>query len=296
MAEKKCEDFYSEEDDFDFEVKIKQTRNRSRKSRRNPEKNSSVDDNKSNLLENLVELEIPSLSKALLTKLINNGQLTSIGKVLHRSMKSIILSGKVNKTHRNFPLLSSDDVIIKIHINGEKDELWKRAEDESKRLKSVVEGVNQPTFLLHSGNIVVMTLIGTKDLPAQNVHEVLMSTARKIELVYFEVLQFWCHDRERTFDPLSFLYHENKWWSVGHQVRPGLKYSSDEEQLKTLIYYRSNLKHLIDLFLRHGLTLAKADEGFLKLHCVYWCTQSSMRGRRSFDSLFTYMYTQEAIK
>lgn len=289
MGEGIDQDYWSDIDEFDFKVQNK-TRNRLRKARKEiTDKSSLAEESKTILLQSLQEIEIPQQSKALLTKLINNGQLTGIDKVLFESNKSIVVSGKVNKTHRNFPVIGSDDVIIKIHINGERDELYKRAVDESKQLKTTIEGLNKPTFLLQSGNIVIMTLVGQDGVPAQNLIKFLQSTDRNIFEVYSEVLKFWCLEREKAFDPLSILYHDGKWWSIGLGERMAFTYSYTNH-CKDLVYFRSNLKAIIDLFITYGLKLQHAEDGFSELPMYDWATHQLMRGRTQKRSFFSLLY------
>lgn len=166
----------------------KKRKTHQRKSNKEIEIINFIDENnKFKAFDKLFEIDIPKSAQTLLSKLITIGQLTSVNKVLFRKKKSIILSGKANKTHRSFPLLSSDDVIIKILINGNKNELWKRAYDEYHQ--NVEEGNNRPIFLLQTGNILITSMIGDGE-PAPTLRNVLNSNQTNIAVIYNQSYSF----------------------------------------------------------------------------------------------------------
>lgn len=252
--------------------------------------NHIVHDNKSKALDRLYELTIPKSDQTLLAKLISSGQLTSVDKVLFRKKKSIIVSGKAKQKHRNFPILSTDDVIIKIPINGNKNQLWQRAYDERHQNKYIEEGDNQPTFLLQTGHILVNTMVGVDGKPAPTLKEVLSSNQRNVATVYDEIIQFWCKIRHRPFHPSNLLYHNGKWWRVGYGGTHAYDTNGDASA-KGLSFYRTNLKLLIDLFCHHGLNMKQAEEGFVKYATkYYWDTIEVMRGMTRKRSFFSIMY------
>lgn len=284
-------------DDFcdDLTVQSKRKDN-PRKSKKESEKTVCVgDNNKSKAFARLCELDIPKSAQTLLTKLIANGQLTSVNQILFRKKKSIIISGKANQKHRNFPTLSSDDVIIKILINGNKSQLWKRAYDESHQEKYVNEGDNRPTFLLQTGNIIVTSMIGKDGQPAPTLKDILNSNQRDIVAVYNEVIQFWCKTRNMSFHPSNFLYHGKKWWRVGcggGHINETIDTNFAVRSLHYLSFYRSNLKYLIDFFCNYGLSLKEAEIGFMKYGTNYcWYTQQIIRGMTRKRSFFSIMYS-----
>jgi len=295
MAEDASEGFWM--DDLMDDDVIVQTKRKSnpRKMKKDTERNVVAGDDKSKAFTRLFELDIPKSDQTILSKLISNGQLTSVNKVLHRKKNSIILSGKVNRTHRNFPLLSSDDAIIKILINGNKNELWQRAYDEFNEMKSEkYDGdesnkQNRPQFLIQTGNIIVMSMIGKDGEPAPTLKDILSSKERKVAEVYNEVFQFWCKIRHRTFHPTNILYHNGTWWTVGYGAHAYDAYHTDSSFL--LSFYRTNLKRLIDFFCHYGLSIKEAEFGFMKYKGnYYWSTIEAMRGMTQKRSFFSLMY------
>lgn len=293
MAEHSSEEFWLDLDFVDFvdDIVVQSKRkNRPRKTKKEIEKISfGNDDNKTIAFARLLELAIPKSAQTLLTKLISNGQLTSVNRVWFQKRKSIILSGKVNQTHRNFPLLTSDDVIIKILINGNKSELWKRADDECYQQKPFKDSVKRPTFLLQTGNIIIMSMIGRDGKPAPTLKHVLKLNRKNIAMIYSEIVQFWCTVRDVTFDPSNILYEDGKWWIVGYGGHANnTTYVSSSHHL---LFYRTNLNHLIDFFCHYGLTIKQAEYGFMKYgRKYYWYTQEVMRGMTRKRSFFSIMY------
>lgn len=283
MVEYSIDDLWMDDEIF---VQSKR-KHRQRRTKKEIERISNADhDNKSKALERLYELAIPKSDQILLAKLISNGQLTSVDKILFRKKKSIIISGKVNQKHRNFPILNSDDVIVKIAINGNKRDLWQRSYDECHQNKYDEEGDNQPTFLLQTGHIIVHTMIGKNGIPAPNLKDALSSNQRNIGTVYDEVIQFWCKIRHRPFHPSNLLYDGEKWWRVGC----GGTHAYDMTT-QCLLFYRSNLKHLIGLFCSYGLSMKEAEDGFMKYAGkYYWDTIEVMRGMTRKRSFFSIMY------
>lgn len=288
MTEDTSEDYWM--DDIIVQSKRK---DHTRKTKKEIERIICVDDeNKFRAFSRLLELEIPKSAKVLLTKLIANGQLTSVNKVLFRKKKSIIISGKVNQKHRNFPLLSTDDVIIKILINGNKDELWKRADDEFQQDKHIENRDNRSTLLLQTGNIIVSSMIGKDGKPAASLQDILNYKQRNISLIYNEVIEFWCKIRDRPFHPSNILYHDGKWWSIGHGGPHAQDINTHVTSSQLLSFYRTNLKHLIDLFCHYGLCIKEAEDGFMKYGTkYYWYTQQIMRGMTRKRSFFSIMYS-----
>lgn len=256
-------------------------------------------DNKSKALERLNEMEIPKSDQALLAKVISNGHLMSIDKILFRKRKSIIITGKANPKHRNFPVLSTDDVIIKIPINGNKSELWQRSNAERHQSKYIEEGDNQPTFLLQTGHIIVTTMVGTDGVPALTLKDVLSSNQRNIGTVYDEVIQFWCKIRNVPFHPSNLLYHDGKWWRVGYGGTHAYENTHTDYadmSAHSLLFYRTNLKRLIDFFGRYGLNMKQAEEGFMKYAGkYYWQTIEVMRGMTRKRSFFSIMYMGQSV-
>lgn len=280
------EDLWVEDDIF---VQHKK-KDHPRKTRKEIERINNADhDNKTKALDRLYELAIPKSDQTLLAKLISNGQLTSVDKILFRKKQSIILSGKVKQKHRNFPTLSSDEVIIKIPINGSKDELLQRAYDERHQNKYNEEGDNQPIFLLQTGHIIVTTMVGKDGKPAPTLKDILKSNQRDIAKVYDEIIQFWCKIRHRPFHPSNLLYHDGKWWRVGYGGTHA--YDAFADSSMCLSFYRSNLKLLIDFFCHYGLNIKQAEDGFMKYSKnYYWNTIEVMRGMTRKRSFFSIMY------
>lgn len=262
-----------------------------RKTRKDIGRINNVDhDNKSKALDRLYKLAIPKSDQTLLAKLITKGQLTSIDKILFRKKKSIIISGKAKQKHRNFPILSTDDVIIKIPINGSRDELWQRAYAERHQNKYIEDGDNQPTFLLQTGHIIVTTMIGKNGEAAPTLKDILSSNQRNIATVYDEIIQFWCKVRNRPFHPSNLLYDDGKWWRVGYGGTHAYDTNSDVSA-HGLAFYRSNLKLLIDFFCHYGLNMKQAEDGFMKYATnYYWDTVEVMRGMTRKRSFFSIMY------
>lgn len=248
------------------------------------------EDNKCKALERLNELDISKSDQILLVKLISNGHLTSVDKILLRKKKSIIISGKTNRKHRNFPTLSNDDVVIKIPIHGNKNELWQRSYDECHQNKYIEEGDNQPTFLLQTGHILVTAMIGENGVTAPTLKDILSANQRNIATVYDEVIEFWCKIRNIPFHPSNLLYHNGKWWRVGYGGTHAYDACTDVSA-NCLSFYRTNLKHLIDFFCRYGLSMKLAKDGFIK-HSgkYYWDTIQVMRGMTRKRSFFSIMY------
>ncbi|KAG4081154.1 hypothetical protein HA402_014602 [Bradysia odoriphaga] len=265
-------------------------RYRPKQTRKEIEKINGVDqDNKSKALERLYELAIPKSDQSLLAKLISKGYLISVDKILFRKKKSLILSGKSNQKHRIFPLLSTDDVIIKIPINGTKEELWQRASVERHQNDKYIEsGDDQPTFLLQTGHILVTSMIGNDGEPAPTLTDVLRSNRRNIVTVYDEVIQFWCKLKNLPFHPSNYLYHNGKWCRVGYGGPNAYDCST---KVHPLAFYRANLKNVIDFFCQNGLNLKQAEEGFMKYAGKhYWGTTEVMRGMTRKRSFFSIMY------
>ncbi len=286
MVEYSVEDLWMDDDIFVESRK----RDRPKKTRQEIERINNADqDNKAKALETLYELAIPKSDQTLLAKLISNGNLKSVDKIVIRKEKSIILSGTASPNHRNFPILSSDGVIIKIPINGSKEELWQRSYAERHQNKYNEKGDNQPTFLLQTGHIIVTTMIGKDGEPAPTLIDVLNSNQRNIATVYDEIIEFWCKIRNRAFHPTNLLYHNGKWWRVGHgaHVYDTFKGISAE----SLSFYRTNLKRIIDFFCQHGLSMKRAEDGFMKYAGkYYWDTTEVMRGMTRKRSFFSIMY------
>lgn len=269
-------------------------KDRPKKTRKEIGKINCVDqDNKSKALERLYELPIPKSDQSLLVKLISNGYLVSVDKILFRKNNSLILSGKANRKHRIFPLLSTDDVVIKIPINGTKEELWQRSNTERHQNKSNETGDNQPTFLLQTGHILVTSMIGNDGVPAPTLTDILRSNQRNIVTVYDEIIQFWCKLKNRPFHASNYLYHNGRWWRVGYGGPHAYDVSTDEST-NGLAFYRANLKHIIDLFCQHGLNMKQAEDGFMK-HAGnhYWDTIQAMRGMTQKRSFFSIMYMEQ---
>lgn len=284
---------YSIEDlwmDDDISVQNKR-KDYPRRTRKEIGRINNVDhDNKAKALDILYELAIPKSDQTLLAKLITKGQLTSIDKILFRKKKSIIIGGKAKQKHRNFPILSTDDVIIKIPINGNKSELWQRAYAERNQNKYLEEGDNQPTFLLQTGHIIVTTMVGIDGETAPTLKDVLSTNQRNIATVYDEVIQFWCKVRNRPFHPSNLLYHDGKWWRVGYGGTHAYDANRDVSA-HGLQFYRANLKLLIDFFCRYGLNMKQAEDGFMKYATnYYWDTIQAMRGMTRKRSFFSIMY------
>lgn len=241
-------------------------------------------------LERLSTIAIPEPDQKLLAKLISKGHLKSVDKILFRKRNSIIISGKANQKDRNFPVLSTDDVIIKVPINGNKEELWQRSYNERHQSKYIEEGDNQPTFLIQTGHILVTEMIGNDGEPAPTLTDILRLKQRNIVTVYDEVIQFWCKVRNRPFHPSNLLYYNGKWWRVGYGG-PHAYDTFTDVSANSLAFYRSNLKRLINLFCQYGLTTKEAEDGFMKYAGkYYWDTIEVMRGMTRKRSFFSIMY------
>lgn len=297
MVDDTSEDLFWLDDYSDDLVVQSKRKDNPRKVKKESEKTIFVDeDNKSKALTKLYELDIPKCAQTLLAKLIANGQLTSVNRILFRKKKSIIISGKAKQKHRNFPILSSDDVIIKILINGNKNQLWKRAYDESHQEKyNIDEGDNRPMLLLQTGNIIVTSMIGKDGVPAPTLKDILDSNQRSIVVIYNEVIQFWCKIRNVPFHPSNILYQDGKWWRVGcggAHANDAVDTNFSVTSSHFLSFYRTNLKYLIEFFGHYGLSLKEAECGFMKCSTnYYWYTQQVMRGMTRKRSFFSIMYS-----
>lgn len=290
MVEYSIEDLWMDNDLFVGS----QRKDQPRKTRKEIERIKNVDEDcKSKALERLCELQIPKSDQTLLAKLISNGHLTSIDRILFRKSKSIIISGKAKPKHRNFPILSTDDVVIKIPINGSKSELMQRSYAERHQSENIEEGDNQPTFLLQTGPIIVTAMVGKDGVPAPTLKDILSSNQRNIVQVYDEIIQFWCKIRNVPFHPSNLLFHDGKWWRVGYGGTYAYEGADGDDDFSAhaLLFYRTNLKRLIDFFCHHGLNIKQAEDGFMKYAGkYYWQTIEVMRGMTRKRSFFSIMY------
>jgi serine/threonine-protein kinase RIO1 len=204
--------------------------------------------------ENLVEL--PKFSKDILTKLLRNRQLMTVDEVICQTSRSIVLKAKANKSHKSFS--DRDDVVIvKIFINGQLNELCRRAEYESSLLITKNE-LKRPQHLLTQGNIVIMSMVGDNK-PAPTLRQLLKSKTGNLNEIYCGIIDIWRMISITKFNTSNLLLHQKQWHLVGS--------SQTYVDNQTIINNREgNLQKLIDTFRKHGLTELQLREGFFNLH------------------------------
>jgi hypothetical protein len=317
-------------DDFDdFASYYKNKLNQPRKSYGTSKRNKfNGVESQTEAVKKLNLLKIPKPAKAILTKLLLTGQLSSVDEILHRSNTAIVLRGKITLLVKKQKSLESENIVIKIFVNGTTEELQTKAKNEYENLRwrklyfylynrpklneiirkkfetsedavisipingtkeellfkfdklrfpshHVSKDINKSEFIMQIENIVIMSMIGDNE-PAMTLQQVLRSNKyQNVLTVFRKVVRLWIdlrhHFRCPKFDPANFLWHDNKWWTVGdtsvlderdevEKIKESLNeivvtfghYGVSKEELKKeiLIYHECFHPDNLDIFLQ----------------------------------------------
>lgn len=217
-------------------------------------------DKNQKVYDKLMDLGIPKASKEALSKLLVSGQLISVDEITCASEKSIIVRAKINIEDKRFNL-QSDDVIIKIFINGTREEIQARMDTE---WMSQVR--NRPPPIIKLENIIIMSVVGAG--PPSTLDNILKSKQQNVETIFLDILDQWHCLKQRKFEPSDFVWHENKfawddskWFLLGSGELLG--------PVPEVDCLQSNLKAFVAYFLNHGLTKKQASEGCWACYYVH---------------------------
>lgn len=215
-------------------------------------------DENQKVYDKLMDLGIPKASKEALSKLLVAGRLTSVNEITSASEKTIIVQAKINIEDKRFNL-QSDDVIIKIFINGTREEIETRMDTD---WMSQVR--NRPHPIVKMENMIIMSMVGAG--PSSTLDNVLKSKQQNVETIYLDILDQWDCLKLRKFEPSDFVWHDKKWFLLGSGELLDLE---DTEEMKKLDCLQSNLKAFVEYFINHGLTKKQASEGCWACYYVH---------------------------
>lgn len=222
----------------------------------------SGDDRKLRAYDKLMELAIPKPTKAAISKLLVNGHLTSVDKIIFQNNKSIIVQAKVNPQDKRFKIkLQSEHVVIKIFIDGNHEEIQKRMDCEWELLNHE----NRPHPLVKLNNMIVMSMLGC-DEPALTLRQVLKSKQQNIVSAYRGIMQIWHHVRLTKFESLEFVWCDGKMFILGTGE---IFDDSNVAGAEIIDFMLINLKACVDHYCKRGLSRKQAEEGYLECHSNY---------------------------
>jgi hypothetical protein len=200
--------------------------------------------------------------KVILSKLLLSRQLSSVDEILHRSKTAIILQGKINLRTKTFSSLKSENVVIKIFVNGSFEELRFKGPPDFRWDK-----VNVSEFIMYPENILIMSMIGENE-PAMTLQQVLTSRKyQKISSVSREVVRLWADTSYTKFDPTNILWHDGKWWLVGYTST--WEEINREEQGK-LEGIKESLKKIVAMYGHYNVTKEQAEYEILNYHPYFY--------------------------
>lgn len=216
--------------------------------------------------DKLMDLGIPKASKEALSKLLVSGQLTSVDEITCASEKTIIVQAKINIEDKRFNL-QSDDVIIKVFINGTREEIQARMDTEwTSQIR------NPPPRIVKLENMIIMSVVG--EGPSSTLDNVLKSKPQEVKTIYLDILDQWHCLKLRKFEPSDFVWHDSKFaWEDSKWFLLGSGELLEVDETRKLDCLQSNLKAFVDYFINHGLTKKQASEGCWACYYVHeWKT------------------------
>lgn len=264
------------------EVVKNKSKSRAHQSGNDTAKLLSGDDRKLRAYDRLMELEIPKSTKATISKLLVNGHLTSVDKIIFQNDKSIIVQAKVNPQDKRFKIkLQSEHAVIKIFVDGNHEEIQKRMDYEW----DILSQDNRPHPLVKLNNMIVMTMVGG-DEPALTLREVLKSKQQNIVSAYRGIMQIWHHVRLTKFESLEFVWCDGKLFTLG----TGEDYDPNVDG-DMFDFMLTNLKACVDHYCKRGLTRKQAEEVYFECHANYdsysrTLTRTGIHGKRQTESPF----------
>jgi hypothetical protein len=241
-------------DDFDdFASYYKNKLNRPRKSYGTSKRNKfNGVESQTEAVKKLNLLKIPKPAKAILTKLLLTGQLSSVDEILHRSNTAIVLRGKISLLVKKQKSLESENIVIKIFVNGTTEELQTKAKNEYGNYR----------IIMQIENIVIMSMIGGNE-PAMTLQQVLRSrNYQKISTVYRNIIRRWIDSSCPKFDTTNILWHDDEWLFVGSRLM--VEQHDEVESIK------ESLKKIVATFGHYGVSKKQAEHEILKYQNTFF--------------------------
>lgn len=250
-----CEDFI----DFEYQKRHKKG---DTKYRRCKENSWAIDKFRLSLLLRIKELPIPKLSKEILSKLTINHQLKAIVSVVKIGRNSVTLHGKVNKSHRNYSLLESDNVIIKVFVH------------RAGNLLKPHEMANLEFAIMKIDHIVIKPMIGD-DKPAPTLRQIMNWNRDGLDLILEEILTQCNGCWHSNISTNHILRHGGKWHFLDfHESNYYyINYDTTRYEIDVLKLFRE--------FIKFGLSQQQLETAFFKVFPI--CTKI---GRHMRTTLF----------